>query len=175
VRGARLLASVAGVALFAAALTAVSPARAEEPAKADEADAVGPRRYPPTSVRPRIIVAGLAVTGLAYGGALLGHALAPDLPGMDDLQIPIAGPWISLAQMDCPAGEEDCSAELVLRGILTIADGLMQIGGLAIVGEGIFMTTEAPAPDAPKPEAFTIRAAPIVTGSMTGVGITGTF
>jgi hypothetical protein len=171
VRGARLL---AGVALFAAALTAASPARAQEPAKPDEADALGPRRYPPTSVRPRIIVAGLAVTGLAYGGALLGHALAPSLPGMDDLQIPIAGPWISLAQMDCPADEEDCSAELVLRGILTIADGLMQIGGLAIVGEGIFMTTEA-APAAPKPEAFTIRAAPIVTGSMTGIGITGTF
>jgi hypothetical protein len=163
------------VALGLAAVTAASPARAEEPAQAAaEADAAGPRRYPPSSVRPRIIVAGIAVTGLAYGGALLGAALAPDLPGMADLQIPIAGPWISLAQMDCPADEEDCSAELVLRGILTVADGLMQLGGLAIVGEGIFMTTEAAAP-APKPGAFTIRAAPIVTGSMTGIGIAGTF
>jgi hypothetical protein len=152
-----------------------SPALAQEAAPSEQADAAGPRRYPPSSVRPRIIVAGLAVTGLAYGGALLGAALAPDLPGMDDMQIPVVGPWMSLAQMDCPADEEDCSAELVLRGILTIADGLMQIGGLAIVGEGIFMTTEAAAPAEPKPQAFTIRAAPVVTGSMTGIGITGTF
>lgn len=174
-RGSRLLPVIA-VAL--AAITAAPPALAEEPAQvasAAEPDAVGPRRYPPSSVRPKIIVAGIAVTGLAYGGALLGAALAPDLPGMDDMRIPIVGPWISLAQMDCPADEEDCSAELVLRGILTVADGLMQIGGLAIVGEGIFMTTEAVASAEPKPQAFTIRAAPIVTGSMTGIGITGTF
>ncbi|HZF51953.1 MAG TPA: hypothetical protein VE093_25045 [Polyangiaceae bacterium] len=170
----RLLPSLA---LFAAAIALASPARAQqaEAAQANEADAAGPRRYPPSSVRPRIIVAGIAVAGLAYGGALLGAALAPDLPGMDDMRIPIAGPWISLAQMSCPAEEEDCSAELVLRGILTVADGLMQLGGLAIVGEGIFMTTEATSPEAPKPQAFTVRAAPIVTGSMTGVGITGTF
>ncbi|NUQ78986.1 MAG: hypothetical protein HUU21_36145 [Polyangiaceae bacterium] len=160
------------------ALTVASPALAEEPtqaALAEEPDAVGPRRYPPSSVRPKIIIAGVAVTGLAYGGALLGAALAPDLPGMVDMRIPVVGPWISLAQMDCPADEEDCSAELVLRGVLTVADGLMQLGGLAIIGEGIFMTTEATAPAEPKPQAFTIRAAPVVTGSMTGIGILGTF
>lgn len=165
-RTSRLLPALA---LVATSLALASPALAED----DEVEL--PKRYPPSSVRPKIIVAGVAVTGLAYGGAMLGAALAPDLPGMDDLRIPVVGPWMSLAQMSCPADEEDCSAELVLRGILTIADGLMQLGGLAIVGEGIFMTTEASAPAEPSPQAFTIRAAPVVTGSMTGIGVVGTF
>jgi hypothetical protein len=164
---------------FALALVAPALACAEEAQdtkdtqETQEGDAR--KRYPPSSVRPRLIVGGLAVTGLGYGAALLTASLAPELPGIDAMKIPVAGPWISLVQMECPADDPDCGFTLYLRGFLTIADGLMQLGGLGIVGEGIFMTTEASAPESRKQPAFVIRPAPIITGTVTGIGVVGRF
>jgi hypothetical protein len=167
-----------GIAIGAAALVASTSARAQEaPAKesADEGESAPPKRYPPSSVRPRLVVGGLAVTGLGYGAALLSASLAPELPGIDSMAIPVAGPWISLVKMECPADDPDCGFTLYLRGFLTIADGLMQLGGLGIAGEGLFMTTEAAPKAETKPSAFVIRPAPIITGTMTGIGVVGTF
>ena len=54
---------------------------------------------------------------------------------------------------------EPCGFALYFRGILTVLDGLVQLGGLGIVGEGIFMTTESSAapPGYPSPRS---RASP---------------
>jgi hypothetical protein len=134
-----------------------------------------PMRYPPASVRPKLIAGGLVVTGLAYGGALLTASLTSDLPGSSELQIPIAGPWISLGKIACPADDPDCGFSLYLRGVLTAIDGLMQLGGLGIAGEGVFMKAEATPPADEKKQAFRILPTPIVTGTTTGFGVVGTF
>jgi hypothetical protein len=167
-----------GVVIGAAALVAATSARAQEaPEKASavEDESAPPKRYPPSSVRPRLIVGGLAVTGLGYGAALLTASLVPELPGIDAMAIPVAGPWISLVKSECPADDKDCGFTLYLRGFLTIANGLMQLGGLGIAGEGLFMTTEASPKAETKPQAFVITPAPIITGTMTGIGVVGTF
>jgi hypothetical protein len=134
-----------------------------------------PSRYPPSTVRPKLIGGGLVVTGIAYGAAALTASLTSDLPGSSELQIPIAGPWMSLGKIACPTSDPDCGFTLYLRGALTVIDGLMQLGGLGIAGEGIFMKTEAVAPTEEKTAARWIRPVPIVTGTTTGFGIIGTF
>lgn len=132
-------------------------------------------RYPPSSVRPKLLAGGLVVTGIGYGAAAITASLASDLPGASEMQIPIAGPWMSLGKMACPADEPDCGASLYIRGVLTVIDGLMQLGGLGIAAEGLFMKTEASAPADEKKQAIWIRPAPIVTSTTTGFGVVGTF
>lgn len=153
-----------------ALLFSSSPARAE-----DDENSV-PMRYPPASVRPKLIVGGLAISAVGYGAALLSASLSPELPGMSYMKIPVAGPWISVAKSACPADEPDCGFTLYLRGFLTVADGLMQLGGLGIAGEGLFLSTEADAPaQAAKASFFSLRPVPILTGSVTGIGVIGRF
>lgn len=163
----RLVACAAPLAVIAA--IALSPIRAF----AD--DEAKPMRYPPSSVRPKLIAGGLLVTGLAYGGAALTASLSSDWPGSSDLLIPIAGPWMSLGKSACPADDPECGVTLYIRGFLLALDGLMQIGGVGIAGEGLFMKTEASAPAAAAPQAWRIRPVPIVTATTTGFGVVGTF
>jgi len=82
---------------------------------------------------------------------------------------------MSLGKMACPTSEPDCGFTLYLRGVLTVIDGLMQLGGLGIAGEGLFMKTEPSAPAASPQQGLRIRPAPIVTGTTTGLGLVGTF
>lgn len=157
---------VAFALLAAVSLTAASAAAQE---------AEQPKRYPPSSVRPKLIAGGLVVTGLAYGAGFLAAQSWPEVPGSSELKIPVVGPWIALAKNDCAPDDPDCGFILYLRGFLTIVDGLLQAGGLAIAGEGIFMTTEAGQAPPAKPVAITVRPAPIVAGNGAGFGIVGTF
>lgn len=173
-------------AVAAAALLGAPSARAEE--APDE-----PVRYPPSSVRPKLVVGGLLVAGIGYGGALLGSEAAPNWPGADVLKVPVLGPWLTVAQNGCPRrtdidlatgvptyAYEKCEAWQYLRLGLLIVDGLMQAAGIAIVAEAILMKTEAGA--APKKPAtglqlggVTLHPAPIVSPTMGGVGFVGTF
>jgi hypothetical protein len=101
--------------------------------------------------------------------------------------IPLAGPWIALGQSGCAADEEstlgqgDCEGIMALRGVLYVVDALVQLGGVGILAEGIFMTTQEPAPAAgPRTEpaketSFRIMPLPIVTHEMTGLGVVGQF
>ncbi|WP_437673291.1 hypothetical protein [Sorangium sp. So ce131] len=156
----------AALAVAAAlALTAAS-AGAEEPS---------PPRYPPSSARVKVIVGGAAVTALAYGAAFVAASSWPEVPGAGELKIPIAGPWMALAKNGCAADDPDCGYRLYVRGALTVIDGLAQIAGLALIGEGIFMTTEARSAQPPKPTAVTVRPAPVVTASGVAFGVVGTF
>jgi hypothetical protein len=158
---------IAAALAFAAVMLSAAAARAEETEL--------PQRYPPSSVRPKLVVGGLAVTGLAYGGALLTASLTADEPGSSELQIPIVGPWMSIGKIECPKSDPECGFTLYLRGILTAVDGLMQLGGLGIVGEGLFMKTEASPAAGEKEQGIWIRPAPVVTGTTTGIGVIGTF
>jgi hypothetical protein len=158
--------------VVAAAVGSASSARAEEPLV----------RYPPSSVRPKLIVGGLAVAGIAYGAAFLGAEAAPNWPGKDELKIPVIGPWITLGLNGCPLKEgslterEPCDAFVYLRAGLLIVDGLLQAAGVAILAEAIIMKTEAAPAAAAKPVArFTFQPAPFVTPTSAGFGLVGTF
>lgn len=129
-------------------------------------------RYPPTSVRLPLIVGGIVTIGIPYGiGALSGSAW-PEVPGSDALYVPIAGPWIALGQSGCASDDPDCGAILAFRGIMYVISGVVQLGGLALIGEGVFMTTEADAPEEPK---ASWSVTPFVTPQANGIGIAGTF
>jgi hypothetical protein len=137
-------------------------------------DEVKPMRYPPSSVRLPLIAGGVLVTGAAYGIGFLAATQWSDAPGASQLKIPVAGPWLSLAKNGC--NEDSCGATPYIRGVLTFIGGLAQLGGLGLIGEGIFMTTEAPRREAAAPpRRVTVQALPIVTAQTAGVGVLGTF
>jgi len=160
------------VFVAAAALLAPFAAHAEESTP----------RYPPSSVRLKLVAGGLVVAGGAYGAALLSSTVWPEVPGSDVLKIPVAGPWLALGKSGCATDEPDCgTGTLVVRGILLVLDGVAQIGGLGLVGEGIFMKTESGAPAKQRPALgfrqgeLTIQPTPIVSARFTGLGFVGTF
>lgn len=161
--------------------SAPQAAHAEEPA--DEV-----RRYPPSSVRSKLVIGGLTLTGLAYGAAALSGTQWDDVPGADALKVPVVGPWIALGQSGCAPDDPDCGFILYFRGFLYVLDGFIQAGGLGIAGEGLFMTTEADAVDATDTAAAEdaeadrtlgvfddIAVMPVVTPNATGFGVVATF
>jgi len=164
----------------APAAPAPSPAAAEAPPAAD---------LPPPSARTTHIVAGLTTTAISYGLALGASFLyeEDDLRGSKDLRIPVAGPWIALGKTGCPKNSPDCgTATLVIGAILTIVDGVVQAGGLGILGEGLFLNTSNGAAAPRKAEAGpaarlfalepTVRAVPLNFGKDgVGLGVVGTF
>lgn len=169
--------------LACSVLVHATPASAEEPAA----------RYPTTSARWKLMAGGLGLTAGAYGVGAACAAAWPEVPGSEALYIPVAGPWITLGQSGCAEDDPGCGAILGVRGVLLVLSGLIQAGGLAVAGEGLFMTTEAPATAAHvSPEqAATLRAAaraeaeqradiavlpvPIVTERQAGLGLVGSF
>lgn len=133
---------------------------------------------PPTSAKTYLIVGGLAATAASYGLAVAGSYLAPDNPGAKQLRIPVAGPWMSLAKTGCKGDDDSCSpAGLVFGAILTILDGVVQAGGLAIAGEGLFLNTSSgPAAPTKKAATTTLHAVPLDFGRRgLGMGFVGTF
>lgn len=156
-----------------AAVASAEDARAEATSRED------PARYPPSSVRWKLIAGGLGLTAGAYGIGAACAAAWPEVPGAEALYVPVAGPWITLGQSGCAPDDEGCGAILVVRGILLVLDGLIQAGGVAVAGEGLFMTTEsdtASARVAPRHEtAVTLTPVPLVTETQTGVGVLGSF
>jgi hypothetical protein len=156
-------------------------ARAEEPLPATGAGrtpASLPSDLPPPSARTNAIVAGIATTAVAYGLALSTSLLVEerDFRGAPQLRIPIAGPWLSLSKTGCPESDPGCStAPLVIGAILTIFDGVAQVGGLGILGEGLFLRTSSGRP-AQKAQGPTVRALPLsFEKGGVGLGVLGTF
>lgn len=150
---------------MAGALFATTSARAD--------DSAPPKRYPPTSVRWKLVLGGLAVSGVAYTIAYLTAAQWPDVPGAAQMKIPVVGPWIALGHAGCSADNPGCGAEVPVRGIGQVLDAIAQTAGLGLIGEGLFMTTESEGA-APK-AALTIQPMPIVTPTMQGFGVTARF
>lgn len=153
-------------------LVALGLMLASTPCWAQE-DAPEPPRYPPSSVRAKIIIGGLGLFALSYGTSFLVSELIPEQPGIAKLQYPVVGPWMGIAENKCVEyGSTDCTPELVGRGVIYGVVGLAQIGGLALVTEALVMKTQAPAP---KPEAAFIMPVPIVSPTMVGLSFTGRF
>lgn len=130
-------------------------------------------RYPPTPVRYGLIGGGVGLLGVSYGAGAIFAAVYPRTPGIDSLYIPVAGPWIAMGRNECRFNNPDCGAILYVRGILYALEGIAQLGGLALITEGIVMTTESPEAE-PETKA-SMSVTPVVSPTMTGFGVTGTF
>lgn len=169
-----------------------APQAAEPPAKAVEpttSRAAGPAtaettdgpvvRHPPSSARWKVLLLGLGVTGVAYGGAALMGGLWEDIPSGEMLYIPVAGPWIAIADSGCAPDEEtnpgdgDCEALIGVRAAIYVVGGLLQLGGLGIVATSIAMTTESS--ETPQVKKATVLPIPMVTPTSVGFGVIGTF
>jgi len=129
--------------LGALALACVtSPAAAEEPVREVRHD---PSAYPAPATRWPLVGVGFATSLAWYGAALGGSYLYPTARGADELKIPIAGPWMSLAKTGCPETTPDCSTFwMVVGAVLKGLDGIGQAGGVFIVLEGLFLPTVQP-------------------------------
>ncbi len=165
------------VGVGSAALLLSAAAAADEPVAPDETD---PGAYPPASARAQTIATGALVAGVWYGGALGASYLWPDAPGASELRIPVAGPWMALADTGCPAREPNCSTFfVVLRAILTTIDGVGQVGGLAVIAEGLLLPTADSATSTPRPAArgaARVTPVPYVAGrDGVGLGLIGVF
>lgn len=145
-----LLASAALVAAsFAFSPSADAQPRFDEPQESGRGEAV----YPEPSTRYKLIGAGVLTTGAWYGAAAGMSYAFPDAPGAKDLRMPVAGPWLAIANNGCPPNEPDCSrAWVVVRTILTAIDGIGQAAGLGLILEGIFLPTQEAGPIAAPPE-----------------------
>jgi hypothetical protein len=160
----RLVASaVAGIV----ALSVVGAHAQEAPESEPEEQMM---RYPPSSVRFGLIAGGVGVTGLAYGLGAMCAGIWPEVPGSDWLYAPVIGPWAALAQSGCAADDPDCSAIIYVRGVLYVLSGIAQLGGLGLIGEGTFMTTEAEGEAPPKASWTVVPMAGPHHGGLSAVG-----
>ena len=131
------------------------------------------------------MLAGAASTAAWYSLALGPALLWPDAPGADDLLIPVAGPWMALADTGCADDEPDCSTVwVVVRAILITIDGLAQTGSVAVMLDAAFMPTAAePSPSASaalpladRTSGIELRPVPFVAGrDGVGLGLVGQF
>jgi hypothetical protein len=165
------------LALSAAALpllvSAGAAAQEAEPAAAPR-ETLAPE-YPPPSARTTLAITGSAVLVGWYGLALGASYLEPDAPGASDLRIPIVGPWMAVGQAGCSKGNPDCStAWVVIRAILQAMDGVGQAGGLAVIGESLFLPTQEPSRTRTS-VLSSVRPVPYVSDDTLGIGFHGSF
>jgi hypothetical protein len=138
--------SVAGIAgLLACALTRSAAAEPTDSTTLEPGPTLTLDRDPPPSARTYTVIGGLATTAAWYGLALGSSYIWPDTVGEKDMRIPVAGPWIAFSHSGCGPNVADChEAVVVLRAIVTALDGIGQAGGLAILGQGLFLPTQEP-------------------------------
>jgi hypothetical protein len=171
------LALLVAISVFAIA----APAVADEPERPTYVD---PGVYPPSGTQWSLFFVGLGATAGWYGAALGFSYLFPDAPGAEDLRIPVAGPWMALADTGCRSDDPDCSKFIVvLRAILTTMDAVGQTGGIAVAGEALFLSTQDAAPQKPRrrprlrrESKVRIAPTPFTSGKDgVGLGVVGQF
>jgi hypothetical protein len=152
---------LAGSLALATVLAAPASYAQTPPAASASVDLEEPE-YPPPSTRWKVVAAGLGTTAAFYGAAVGASYIFTDTPGTNQLRTPIVGPWLSIANGGCPAGDDCSTALAVVRIVLTALDGAAQAGGLGVALEGMFMPTQEwaapralpaapPSPKAPPP------------------------
>jgi len=136
-----------------------------------------PDELPPPSARWNGLIGGAATTAAWYGLALGSSYLWPDALGAKDLRIPVAGPWIAISHTGCgTVALADCSkVVVVLRAIATTLDAIGQAGGIAIMGQSLFLPTRE-REEAPKhSRLFEIHPTFDAGNNNLGFGVVGTF
>jgi len=160
----------------------VPVARTDGAATADGVDVeplrdVLPPEYPPPSARASLAIAGAAIFAGWYAGSVGASLLWSDYAGAKDLRIPVVGPWLSFQHVGCADDDPDCqTSTVVIRVVATILDGVGQVGGLAAIGEAVFLPTAPAGEDRPKPPRGFVQATPFVAGrDAIGLGVRGAF
>lgn len=131
---------------------------------------------PTSGTNGTLMLTGAAVFAGWYGVAVGESFMWPDAPEADKLRIPVVGPWFAVAKAGCGPEEVNCGDVLpVVRAILEAVTAVAQVGGLAVMAEGAFLRTDAPAPAKPaKPKAFQ-GVTVVADGNRFGVGVFGAF
>ncbi len=133
----------------------------------------------PTGPSMAMIASGLVVFGVAYVPAVVAGSTSK-LDADRTLLVPLAGPWIDLAQRPGCSPASQCNAEntnkvlLVLDGIFQGAGALTVLGGLlTTVHETttVQQTAEQPTPAS----GLTVRLLPASVGSGYGMVASGKF
>jgi hypothetical protein len=180
-----------------AAAPVATPAPAPAPAASRTAFDLDPGdpievRYPPSIVRLKLIAAGIVVTGLAWGVSFACAATWPYVPnpgpgaesgppGSGQLKIPVLGPWIMLGHSGCAPDEPYCPlSKIGIRDTLLVVDGIVQLAGLALITEAIVMKTSPPVKKSTsllglRVGGIELTPTPIVTPTVTGLGVSGSF
>jgi len=136
----------------------------------------GSADLPGPAARTNALIGGSAMLVGWYGVGAGTSFLWSDAPGAEELRIPVAGPWMALAKTGCPDSEPDCSiVEVIIRATLTTLSGVGQIGGIAIIGEGLFVPTRSERAAKKAPE-LNAQVQPLVAGrDGIGLGVVGNF
>lgn len=155
--------------------TMAAPAPASSTVVVAPAPAYGPRDTvieEKTVPNGELIASGAIMLGATYGASVI-VAATSDHQGDNHLYVPIAGPWIDLADRGgCDATRDECDGETVNK-VLLVADGIFQgVGALQIVGGFLFPKKQVVAEAANKPG---VRVAPMLGGGRLGVGAAGRF
>ncbi len=139
----------AALAVGLGALASSGAARAEAAVKVTAARAILPGStsvphdvitYEESMPNGALIGSGLTMLGASYIPSMI-VAASSDHPGDMALYVPVAGPWMNLAERDsgCPGGRCDNDAA---NKVLLVADGVFQgLGTLQILGGFLFPTT----------------------------------
>lgn len=132
-----------------------------------------PAELPTPGTRTAVMLTGAAVFVGWYGAAVGQSFLWPDAPAAEKLRIPVVGPWMMVAKAGCHPDETECTDVIaVIRAILAGATAVGQLGGLAVMAEGAFLTT-APAKPA---KSGTVQGVSVVaTGDRVGIDVVGVF
>lgn len=132
-----------------------------------------------------MILSGLAVTGGFYGAALAESYIWPDWHGAAAMRVPVLGPIVALTRIPCSYNQSSGDATVtvqepncgtgdeVVRAILASVTLLGQLGGLALIAEGLMMPTSETV-EVGSTEV-TVVAAPVVGPDQVGVGVSGSF
>ena len=115
-----------------------------------------------------LIGSGLVMFGASYLPSVL-VAAESSRPGDTTLYVPVAGPWMNLAQRDsqCPSGR--CANDMPNK-VLLVADGLFQgFGALQILGGFLFPTTRTVT------QTANVQVLPNVGSTHVGITAVGSF
>lgn len=168
---------LAASAVFAALLLTPALACADEPVRVYRRD---PDAVPPPGTRMPLLITGGVLFAGSYGLALGASALWPGAPMAAELQLPVVGPFMALAEAPCQASETGCTTFTeVFRGIGISLDAILQVGALALMIESALLPE---GPRAPAPLARTERGAtsffhfaPYFTSGGGGLRVLSTF
>lgn len=99
-----------------------------------------PEEKPARGTRWRLVLGGAALASGWYAANVGASQLWKNAPNAESWRIPVVGPWLSLGDARCGAEEESCGRiEVVGRTGLTLASSVAQLGGIALMLEGLLV------------------------------------
>lgn len=122
---------------------------------------------------PFLLRSGLFTLGAAYVPALV-VAIDSDTRGDENLYVPVAGPWLDLAEReDCAA---DCGAETVNKALLVTSGVFQSLGALQVIGAFMFPETRTVAlSNADGSPKLSVAVTPARVGRGSGLVAVGKF